>query len=180
MLHRHAPALRARHSRPVPEARGGEGTDRRFLLQVVQPGLFGLMDGTVSTLAPVFAAAFAMHVPWNAFLVGAAASSGAGVSMGFAEALADDGKISGRGAPLTRGVVCGTMTALGGIAYSLPFLIPRFAVAVALAVTIAAAELGLIAWVQWRFMRTPPVLAAAKVLAGGALVLAIGIFIGSR
>ena len=111
----------------TPEVRKGEDEDerRRFILQIIQPGLVGLMDGSVSTLAPVFAAAFATHVPWNAFLVGMAASVGAGISMGFAEALADDGKLSGRGTPLLRGVVCGLMTVAGGIGHTLPYLIPQ-------------------------------------------------------
>src|SRR6202044_1439554 len=110
------------------EVRASEDDDarRRFILQIIQPGLVGLMDGSVSTLAPVFAAAFATHNPWNAFLVGMAASIGAGISMGFAEALADDGKLSGRGAPLLRGAACGLMTFGGGIGHTLPFLIPHF------------------------------------------------------
>ncbi len=169
-------------SRRLPgERREREDDDaqRRFVLQIVQPGLVGLMDGSVSTLAPVFAAAFATHMPWNAFLVGLAASLGAGISMGFAEALADDGKLSGRGAPLLRGLVCGLMTTVGGIGHTLPFLIPDFWTAVWVAAGVAVAELGLIAWIQWRFMQTPPLSAAAKVLLGGALVLAAGILIGS-
>ena len=152
---------------------------RRFVLQIVQPGLVGLMDGSVSTLAPVFAAAFATHLPWNAFLVGMAASIGAGISMGFAEALADDGKLSGRGAPLLRGVVCGLMTTAGGIGHTLPFLLHDFWTAVAAAGVVVVVELGLIAWIQYRFMQTPPLSAAAKVMLGGALVLAAGILIGS-
>ena len=163
------------------ERRGREDDDarRRFVLQIVQPGLVGLMDGSVSTLAPVFAAAFATHHPFNAFLVGLAASLGAGISMGFAEALADDGKLSGRGAPLLRGLVCGLMTAAGGIGHTLPFLIPDFWTAVIAAVGVALVELGAIAWIQWRFMQTSPLSAAAKVLLGGALVLAAGIAIGA-
>ena len=115
----------------TPEARQAEDEHarRRFILQIIQPGLVGLMDGSVSTLAPVFAAAFATHNPWNAFLVGIAASIGAGISMGFAEALADDGKLSGRGTPLLRGVVCGLMTIAGGIGHTLPYLIPYFVTA---------------------------------------------------
>lgn len=152
---------------------------RRFILQVIQPGLVGLMDGSVSTLAPVFAAAFATHQPFNAFLVGMAASIGAGISMGFAEALADDGKLSGRGAPLLRGAVCGVMTTAGGIGHTLPFLIPSFHLALVIAGIVVAIELGVIAWVQYRFMETPPLAAAAKVMLGGMLVLAAGIAIGS-
>ena len=137
------------------------------------------MDGSVSTLAPVFAAAFATHNPWNAFLVGLAASIGAGISMGFAEALSDDGKLSGRGAPLLRGLVCGLMTTAGGIGHTLPFLIPYFYTATVIAFIVVVIELITIAWIQWRYMETPPLSAAAKVMIGGALVLAAGILIGS-
>jgi erythrin-vacuolar iron transport family protein len=163
------------------DARLSEDEDarRRFVLQIIQPGLVGLMDGSVSTLAPVFAAAFATHNPWNAFLVGMAASIGAGISMGFAEALADDGKISGRGAPLLRGVVCGLMTFGGGIGHTLPYLIPNFFTATVVACIVVVIELLTIAWVQWRYMSTPPLAAAAKVMLGGGLVLAAGILIGS-
>ena len=156
-----------------------ESARRRFVLQIVQPGLVGLMDGSVSTLAPVFAAAFATHLPWNAFLVGMAASIGAGISMGFAEALADDGKLSGRGAPLLRGLVCGLMTTAGGIGHTLPFLISDFWTATAVAGVVVVIELAAIAWIQFRFMDTPPLSAAAKVMLGGALVLATGILIGN-
>src|SRR5579863_2024429 len=156
-----------------------ENECRRFVLQIIQPGLVGLMDGSVSTLAPVFAAAFATHNSWNAFLVGLAASIGAGLSMGFAEALADDGKLSGRGAPLWRGVVCGLMTFGGGIGHTLPYLIPSFVTATAIACIVVVIELIVIAWIQWRYMETPPLSAAAKVMIGGALVLAAGILIGS-
>ncbi len=152
---------------------------RRFVLQIVQPGLVGLMDGSVSTLAPVFAAAFATHNSWNAFLVGLAASIGAGVSMGFAEALADDGKLSGRGTPFLRGLVCGLMTVAGGIGHTLPYLIPDFWTATAVAGAVVVIELLAIAWVQWRYMDTPPLSAVAKVMLGGAIVLGIGILIGS-
>jgi len=160
-------------------AREDGEADRRFVLQIVQPGLVGLMDGSVSTLAPVFAAAFATHLPWNAFLVGMAASIGAGISMGFAEALADDGKLSGRGAPLLRGLVCGAMTTAGGIGHTLPFLIANFWTAIVVAATVVVVELSAIAWIQYRYMDTPPISAAAKVMLGGALVLAAGIAIGS-
>ncbi len=155
-----------------------EGERRRFILQIIQPGLVGLMDGSVSTLAPVFAAAFATHNSWNAFVVGLAASIGAGISMGFAEALADDGKLSGRGAPLLRGLVCGLMTVAGGIGHTLPFLIPNFYTATIVAVCVVVAELMTISWVQWRYMDIPPLSAAAKVMVGGALVLAAGVLIG--
>ena len=156
-----------------------ENERRRFILQIIQPGLVGLMDGSVSTLAPVFAAAFATHNPWNAFLVGMAASIGAGISMGFAEALADDGRLSGRGAPLLRGLVCGLMTVCGGIGHTLPFLIPHFYTAIVVAIAVVVIELIAIAWIQWRYMEVPPVSAAAKVMIGGALVLAAGILIGA-
>ena len=149
------------------------------MLQVIQPGLVGLMDGSVSTLAPVFAAAFATHNSWNAFLVGMAASLGAGISMGFAEALADDGKLSGRGTPLLRGLVCGLMTVAGGIGHTLPYLIQDFVTATVLAGIVVVIELATIAWIQWKYMDTPPLSAAAKVMLGGALVLATGILISS-
>ena len=155
------------------------GAQRRFILQIIQPGLVGLMDGSVSTLAPVFAAAFATHNSFTAFQVGLAASIGAGISMGFAEALADDGKLSGRGAPYLRGFVCGLMTIAGGIGHTLPYLIPAFYTATAVACAVVVVELLIIAWIQWRFMETPPVSAAAKVMLGGGLVLASGILIGS-
>jgi rubrerythrin len=165
----------------TPDARQSEDEDqrRRFILQIIQPGLVGLMDGSVSTLAPVFAAAFATHNSWNAFVVGLAASIGAGISMGFAEALADDGKLSGRGSPLLRGLVCGLMTTAGGIGHTLPFLIPEFYTATAVAFVVVVLELLAISYVQWRYMETPPLSAAAKVMVGGALVLAAGILIGA-
>ena len=152
---------------------------KRFVLQIIQPGLVGLMDGSVSTLAPVFAAAFATHNSWNAFLVGMAASLGAGISMGFAEALADDGKLSGRGTPLLRGLVCGLMTIAGGIGHTLPYLIPDFITATIMSIVIVVIELAVIAWIQWKYMDTSPISAAAKVMLGGALVLATGILIGN-
>ena len=173
-------AGQAEESRLPGDTRGREDLDasRRFVLQVVQPGLVGLMDGSVSTLAPVFAAAFATHNSWNAFLVGLAASLGAGISMGFAEALADDGKLSGRGTPLLRGLVCGLMTIAGGIGHTIPYLIADFYTATIVAAVVVLFELLTIAWIQWRFMDTPPVSAAAKVMLGGGLVLATGILIG--
>jgi rubrerythrin len=163
------------------EARGKEDSSakRNFVLQIVQPGLVGLMDGSVSTLAPVFAAAFGTHNTWNAFQVGMAASLGAGISMGFAEALADDGRLSGRGTPYLRGFVCGLMTIAGGIGHTLPYLISNFFTATAIAAAVVVVELLAIAFVQWRYMDTPPVSAAAKVMLGGGLVLATGILIGS-
>lgn len=163
------------------EARGREDEEanRSFILRIIQPGLVGLMDGSVSTLAPVFAAAFGTHDPWTAFQVGIAASLGAGISMGFAEALADDGKLSGRGTPYLRGTVCGLMTIAGGIGHTLPYLLPDFYTATILAVVVVFLELLAIAFIQWRYMDTPPFSAAAKVMLGGGLVVATGILIGS-
>src|SRR3954464_6274363 len=128
---------------------------RLFLLQIVQPGLAGLMDGSVSTLAPLFAAAFATHNSWATFLVGLAASVGAGISMGFAEALSDDGSLTGRGHPWARGLVCGLMTTLGGIGHTLPYLIVNVKTATSVAVVVVLVELGVIAWVRHKFMDTP-------------------------
>lgn len=156
-----------------------QGARKNFVLQIVQPGLVGLMDGSVSTLAPVFAAAFATHSSWNAFQVGMAASLGAGISMGFAEALADDGKLSGRGAPYLRGLICGLMTVAGGIGHTLPYLISNFYSATVLAGIVVLIELFAIAFIQWKYMDTSPISAIAKVMLGGGLVLATGILIGS-
>jgi len=152
---------------------------RMFLLRVIQPGLAGLMDGSVSTLAPLFAAAFATGRSWDAFVVGLAASIGAGISMGFAEALSDNGSLTGRGAPLARGAICGLMTALGGLGHTLPYLIPDFWTATAISFCVVVVELAAISWVRWRFMDTPPLSAAFQVAFGGALVFATGILIGS-
>src|SRR5467141_2576081 len=163
-----------------PHVREDEDRARRrlFVLQIVQPGLAGLMDGSVSTLAPVFAAALATRSSWNAFLVGMAASVGAGISMGFAEALSDDGSLTGRGHPWIRGVVCGAMTTLGGIGHTLPFLIPTFRAAFALAFVVVIVELGAITWIRHRYMDTPVVSAGIQVLVGGALVFLTGVLIG--
>jgi rubrerythrin len=165
----------------TPSARDKEDeTARRvFVLQYVQPGLAGLMDGSVSTLAPLFAAAFATHNTWETFLVGLAASVGAGISMGFAEALSDDGSLTGRGAPVMRGVVCGTMTAIGGLGHTLPYLIPNFWTATAIAIAVVVVELIAISYIRHRFMDTPFLAASFQVLVGGALVFAAGILIGS-
>ena len=160
-------------------AREDDDARRRFVLQVIQPGLVGLMDGSVSTLAPVFAAAFATHDTFSTFQIGLAASVGAGISMGFAEALSDDGKLSGRGTPYLRGLVCGLMTIAGGIGHTLPYLIRGFWTATVIAAIVVVIELAIIAWVQWRYMDTAPLSAMAKVMLGGALVLATGILIGS-
>jgi rubrerythrin len=152
---------------------------RLFLLQVVQPGLAGLMDGSVSTLAPLFAAAFATHSSVSTFLVGLAASVGAGISMGFAEALTDDGSLTGRGRPWTRGFVCGAMTGLGGIGHTLPYLIHNVKTATSIAVCVVLVELSVISWVRHRFMDTPLVSALLQVMLGGALVFLAGILIGN-
>ncbi len=156
-----------------------ETARRMFLLQYVQPGLAGLMDGSVSTLAPLFAAAFATHHTWETFLVGLAASVGAGISMGFAEALSDDGSLTGRGTPWIRGTVCGLMTALGGLGHTLPYLIRDFWVATGLAVIVVAVELTAISYIRYRYMDTPFLSAAFQVVIGGTLVFLAGILIGS-
>ena len=152
---------------------------RQFVLTWVQPGLAGLMDGSVSTLAPIFATAFATQDTHTTFLVGLAASIGAGISMGFTEAASDDGELSGRGSPLKRGVASGVMTTLGGLGHALPYLIPDFWTATAIAFVIVFFELWAIAWIQNRYMETPFFRAAFQVVLGGALVLAAGIVIGS-
>ncbi len=157
-----------------------EATKKRlFVLQIVQPGLAGLIDGSISTLAPIFAAAFATRVSWDAFLVGLAASIGAGISMGLTEALSDDGEITGRGQPWVRGVACGIMTAIGGLGHTLPYLITNFWTATFVAGAVVAVELAAIAYIRWRYMETPFTSALVQVVLGGLLVLATGIFIGS-
>jgi rubrerythrin len=156
-----------------------ETARRMFVLQYVQPGLAGLMDGSVSTLAPLFAAAFATHQPWETFLVGMAASIGAGISMGFAEALSDDGSLTGRGSPWLRGAVCGMMTTLGGLGHTLPYLIPDFWTATVIAFAVVIVELAIISWIRWRYMDTPFLSAAFQVMLGGMLVFAAGILIGN-
>ncbi|HEX7285737.1 MAG TPA: ferritin family protein [Candidatus Angelobacter sp.] len=161
-------------------ARGQEEAANRklFVLQIVQPGLAGLMDGSVSTLAPVFAAAFATKNTHTAFAVGLAASIGAGISMGFAEALSDDGSLTGRGHPWVRGAVCGLMTALGGIGHTLPFLIGNFQVAFVVAVAVVLVELFAIAWIRHRYMESPWLSATVQVILGGILVFLAGVVIG--
>jgi len=156
-----------------------EVAHRQFVLTYVQPGLAGLMDGSVSTLAPVFAAAFATHDPWQTFLVGLAASIGAGISMGFTEALSDDGALTGRGSPMLRGLACGFMTTVGGLGHTLPYLIPEFWTATAIAVLVVIVELLAIAWIRWRYMETRFWRASFQIVLGGALVFATGILIGS-
>jgi len=155
-----------------------EANRKLFLLQIVQPGLVGLMDGSVSTLSPVFAAAFAARSTHIAFAVGLAASIGAGISMGFAEALSDDGTLTGRGHPWVRGVVCGLMTALGGIGHTLPFLIGNFTVAFVIAVAVMLLELITIAWIRHRYMEAPWLSATVQVIIGGILVFMAGVIIG--
>lgn len=165
----------------TPDARAKEAeTQRRmFVLQYVQPGLAGLMDGSVSTLAPLFAAAFATHSTWETFLVGLAASVGAGISMAFAEALSDDGSLTGRGAPWIRGSVTGLMTTVGGLGHTLPYLIPNFWTATVVAIAVVVVELFIISWVRHRYMDTSFLAASFQVMVGGALVFLAGILIGS-
>ena len=151
---------------------------RQFILTWVQPGLAGLMDGSVSTLAPIFATAFATHNPWTTFLVGLSASVGAGISMGFTEAVHDDGRISGRGSPWKRGLASGVMTTIGGLGHALPYLIPEFWTATIIALIVVFIELWAIVWAQNRYMETPFFRATFQVVLGGALVLAVGILIG--
>ncbi|HRT43157.1 MAG TPA: ferritin family protein, partial [Phycisphaerae bacterium] len=174
-------AERLRQETLTADTRSTEEEARRrlFVLQIVQPGLAGLMDGSVSTLAPLFAAAFATRDSWDAFLVGLAASVGAGISMGFAEALSDDGSLTGRGHPWARGLVCGVMTTLGGVGHTLPYLIQNFHVATTVAVAVVALELAVISWVRHRYMDTPFMSAAFQVVVGGVLVFLTGILIGS-
>ena len=156
-----------------------QARQRMFVLQVVQPGLAGLMDGSVSTLAPLFAAAFSTHQTWPTFLVGSAASIGAGVSMGFAEAMSDDGSLTGRGHPWLRGGITGLMTTIGGIGHTVPYLINNFQYATSIAIAVVLIELWVIAWIRARYMDTPFLRAAFEVVVGGLIVFAAGILIGS-
>jgi rubrerythrin len=178
MHERKAESLEA--DRLEPDARKAEDETRRrlFVLQVVQPGLAGLMDGSVSTLAPVFAAALATQSTHDAFVVGMAASVGAGISMGFAEALSDDGSLTGRGHPWVRGLICGLMTFVGGLGHTLPFLVPNFHAALIFAMAVVVVELAVITWVRHRYMDTPTFSAALQVGLGGALVFATGVLLG--
>jgi rubrerythrin len=169
-----------------PDVRAEEDKTRRrmFVLQYVQPGLAGLMDGSVSTLAPLFAAAFATHHNWQTFLVGLAASIGAGISMGFAEALSDDGSLTGRGSPWLRGLTCGVMTTLGGLGHTMPYLVPdswanAFWIATAIAGAVVFLELWAIAYIRARYMDTPFLHAVFQIVLGGVIVLAVGILIGA-
>jgi rubrerythrin len=164
---------------PGAREKEDETARRMFLLQYVQPGLVGLMDGSVSTLAPLFAAAFATHNTWETFLVGMAASVGAGISMGFAEALSDDGSLTGRGTPWVRGTVSGVMTTIGGLGHTLPYLIPDFWIATIVAIIVVAVELAVISWIRYRFMDTPFLQAAFQIVVGGTLVFIAGILIGN-
>jgi erythrin-vacuolar iron transport family protein len=173
-----AERLEAKFVSPEAREREQDAERRLFVLQIVQPGLAGLMDGSVSTLAPLFAAAFATRMSWPTFLVGLAAAIGAGISMGFAEALSDNGSLTGRGSPLLRGLVCGVMTTAGGLGHALPYLIPDFWTATTLAASVVLVELGIIAWVRNRYMDTPLLSAAFQVVVGGLLVFATGILIG--
>lgn len=165
----------------TPDVIAAEATTkhRLFVLQIVQPGLAGLIDGSISTLAPIFAAAFATHNSWDAFLVGMAASIGAGISMGLTEALSDDGEITGRGTPWLRGAACGFMTMIGGLGHTLPYLIKDFWTATAIAAVVVAFELAAIAWIRWKYMETPFTSALVQIVLGGILVLATGVLIGS-
>jgi rubrerythrin len=174
-----AAALQQKHL--TPDAQEAEETTARrmFLLQVIQPGLVGLMDGSVSTLAPLFAAAFATRSSWDTFLVGVAASLGAGISMGFAEALSDDGALTGRGRPVIRGVVSGVMTAIGGIGHTIPYLFADFLMATYIAVAVVIVELWAISYIRYRYMDTPFWTAAFQVVVGGVLVFLTGVLIGN-
>lgn len=177
--YRQAESLEKELLTPAARAKEESAGRKLFLMQIVQPGLAGLMDGSVSTLAPVFAAAFATRSTGDAFRVGLAASLGAGISMGFAEALSDDGTLTGRGHPWVRGVMSGLMTATGGIGHTLPFLVPDFRIAASVAVVVVAAELSAISYVRNRYMDTPFLSAAFQVVLGGVLVFITGVLIGS-
>ena len=171
--------LEAKHlSADAREKEEGQAK-RQFILTWVQPGLAGLMDGSVSTLAPIFATAFATQDTWTTFLVGLAASVGAGISMGFTEAASDDGELSGRGSPIKRGIASGVMTTVGGLGHALPYLIPDFWTATITAIIVVFVELWAIAWIQNRYMDTPFFRATLQVVLGGALVFAAGVLIGS-
>ncbi|OCW55938.1 iron exporter MbfA [Hoeflea olei] len=167
------------HTPDDVQAEEAQTARRKFILTYVQPGLAGLMDGSVSTLAPIFATAFATGDTWTTFLVGLSASVGAGISMGFTEAAHDDGVISGRGSPLKRGLASGVMTAIGGLGHALPYLIPDFTLATTVAIAVVFVELWVIAWIQNHWMETPWSRAIFQVVLGGALVFAAGMLIGN-
>jgi rubrerythrin len=173
-----ADALAGQHLGPEEKGEEDRAARRQFILTWVQPGLAGLMDGSVSTLAPIFAVAFATQDTWTTFLVGLAASVGAGISMGFTEAAHDDGVLSGRGSPVKRGIASGVMTTLGGLGHALPYLIPDFWTATTVAIAVVFVELWAIAWIQNRYMETPFLRAVFQVVVGGALVFAAGALIG--
>jgi erythrin-vacuolar iron transport family protein len=174
-----AATLEEKHLGTDARAEEERSSRRLFVLQIIQPGLAGLIDGSVSTMAPIFAAAFATHKTHDAFLVGLAASIGAGISMAFSEALSDDGSLTGRGKPVFRGFVTGLMTAAGGIGHTLPFLIADFHIAVVVAAIVVALELAIISYVRHRYMDTPLLSSMVQVIVGGSVVLAVGILIGS-
>ena len=174
-----AKQLEAKHLDDDSRNSEDETAKRKFLLTWIQPGLAGLMDGSVSTLAPIFATAFATQDTWTTFLVGVAASVGAGISMGFTEAASDDGELSGRGSPIKRGIASGVMTTLGGLGHALPYLITDFWTATIIAFVVVFVELWAIAWIQNRYMNTPFFRAAFQVVLGGALVFGAGVLIGS-
>ena len=175
---RKAEALIDEHLGPDARKTEDKSARRQFILTWVQPGLAGLMDGSVSTLAPIFATAFATQDTHTTLLVGLAASVGAGISMGFTEAAHDDGVLSGRGSPWKRGFASGIMTTIGGLGHALPYLIPDFWTATSIAMAVVFVELWAIAWIQNRFMETPFLRAALQVVLGGALVFAAGVLIG--
>lgn len=173
-----AEAMEQKHLTPAVHTGEKEASRRTFVLQFVQPALAGLMDGSVSTLAPLFAAAFATQRAHDAFVVGLAASVGAGISMAFAEGLSDDGSLTGRGRPLIRGCVTGAMTFLGGIGHTLPYLINDFRLATGIAMGVVVVELAIISWIRQHYMETPWIRAALQVIVGGVLVFIAGILIG--
>jgi rubrerythrin len=174
-----ADALATAHLDGDTKSKEESAAHRQFILTWVQPGLAGLMDGSVSTLAPIFAVAFATQDTWTTFLVGMAASVGAGISMGFTEAASDDGQISGRGSPYKRGLAAGVMTTIGGLGHALPYLITDFWTATTIALVVVFVELWAIAWIQNKYMQTPFMRAVFQVVLGGALVFAAGAIIGS-
>jgi rubrerythrin len=174
-----ADSLEEKHLTGDARAQEDKSQRRLFMLQVIQPGLAGLIDGSVSTMAPIFAAAFATHETHAAFLVGLAASLGAGISMAFSEALSDDGSLTGRGRPVYRGIVTGAMTAAGGLGHTLPFLILSFHLALTIAILVVAVELAVISYVRHRYMDMPLLSSTMQVVVGGTIVLIIGIWIGS-
>lgn len=166
-------------SQPIGANLTGIKTEKQFVLQIVQPGLAGLMDGSVSTLAPIFATAFATHSSHTVFLIGAASALGAGISMAFSEGLSDDGQLTGRGNPVFRGIVTGAMTFVGGFLHTLPFLLPNVHHALILAYFVVGVELLVISWVRYRFFKSSFAVSLLQVVVGGALVFAAGVLIGS-